>query len=110
MGASFSSQAHVGRRVLLTVFWTVVFVVGLGIAVLISVPDLASLIEQASLSTAVSRTLLVAASVALVIIGLWGISSSHRNLRHAVDLIAEVDRARKETIQLETTRYLSKGK
>lgn len=110
MGASFSSQAHVGRRVLLTVFWTIIFVVGLGIAVLISVPDLASLIEQASVSTVVSRTLLVAASVALVIIGLWGISSSHRNLRHAVDLIAEVDRARKETIQLETTRYLSRGK
>jgi len=110
MGASFSSQAHVGRRVLLTVLWTIIFVVGLGIAVLISVPDLASLIEQASVSTVVSRTLLVAASVALVIIGLWGISSSHRNLRHAVDLIAEVDRARKETIQLETTRYLSRGK
>ena len=110
MAASFSSQAHVGRRILLTVFWTIVFVVGLGIAVLISVPDLASLIQQASISTAASRTLLVAASVALVLIGLWGVSSSHRNLRHAVDLIAEVDRARKETIQLETTRYLSKGK
>lgn len=110
MGASFSSQVHVGRRILLTVFWTIVFVVGLGIAILISVPDLASLIAQASESTVVSRTLLVAASVALVLIGLWGISSSHRNLRHAVDLIAEVDRARKETIQLETTRYLSKGK
>ncbi len=110
MGASFSSQVHVGRRILLTVFWTIVFVVGLGIAVLISFQDLASLIAQASESTVVSRTLLVAASVALVLIGLWGISSSHRNLRHAVDLIAEVDRARKETIQLETTRYLSKGK
>jgi len=95
---------------MLTVLWTIVFVVGLGIAVLISVPDLANLIQQASVSTIVSRTLLVAVSVTLVIIGLWGISSSHRNLRHAVDLIAEVDRARKETIQLETTRYLSKGK
>ncbi len=110
MGASISSQAHVGRRILLTVLWTIVFVVGLGLAVLISVPDLASLVEQASVSTAVSRTLLVAAAVALVLIGLWGISSSHRNLRHAVNLIAEVDRARKETIQLETTRYMSKGK
>lgn len=110
MGAPFSSQVHVGRRIMLTVLWTIVFVVGLGIAVLISVPDLANLIQQASVSTIVSRTLLVAVSVTLVIIGLWGISSSHRNLRHAVDLIAEVDRARKETIQLETTRYLSKGK
>ena len=110
MSASASAQAHVGRRVVLTVLWTVVFVVGLGIAVLIAVPDLANLVQQASASTAVPKTLLVAASVALLLIGLWGISSSARNLRHAVDLISEVDRARKETIQLETTRYLSKGK
>lgn len=109
MGSSASSQAHVGRRILLTVLWTVIFVVGLAIAVLLLVPDLANLVQQASAST-VPKTILVAVSVALVLIGLWGISASHRNLRHAVDLIAEVDRARKETIQLETTRYLSKGK
>ena len=110
MSASISTQARVGRRVLLTVLWTIVFVVGLGIAVLVLVPDLASLVQQASTSTAVPRTILVAISVALILIGIWGISSSQRNLRHAVDLISEVDRARKETIQLETTRYLSKGK
>jgi quinol-cytochrome oxidoreductase complex cytochrome b subunit len=110
MASSASSQAHVGRRILLTVLWTVLFVVGLALAVLLLVPDLASLVQQASVSTTAWKTVLVAASVALVLIGLWGISSSHRNLRHAVDLISEVDRARKETIQLETTRYLSKGK
>lgn len=110
MSPSASAEAHVGRRILLTVLWTVIFVVGLAIAVLILVPDLSSLVQQASISSVESRTVLVAISVALVLIGLWGISSSHRNLRHAVDLISEVDRARKETIQLETTRYLSKGK
>ncbi len=110
MSDSASTQAHVGRRIVLTVLWTVIFVVGLALAVLILVPDLASLVQQASISTVESKTILVAISVALVLIGLWGISSSHRNLRHAVDLISEVDRARKETIQLETTRYLSKGK
>lgn len=110
MSAPASSQARVGRRILLTVFWTVIFVVGLALSVLILVPDLASLVQRASISTLESRTILVAISVALVLLGLWGISSSHRNLRHAVDLISEVDRARKETIQLETTRYLSKGK
>ena len=110
MSASISTQARVGRRVLLTVLWTIVFVVGLGIAVLVLVPDLASLVQQASTSTAVPRTILVAISVALILVGIWGISSSQRNLRHAVDLISEVDRARKETIQLVTTRYLSKGK
>lgn len=110
MSASASAQAHVGRRVLLTVLWTIVFVLGLGIAVLLLVPDLANLVQQAATSTTVPKTILVGASVALLLIGLWGISSSQRNLRHAVDLISEVDRARKETIQLETTRYLSKGK
>lgn len=110
MSGSASAQAHVGRRVVLTVFWTIIFVVGLGIAVLVLVPDLANLVQQASMSTAVPKTILVAASVALILVGLWGISASQRNLRHAVDLISEVDRARKETIQLETTRYLSKGK
>ena len=110
MSASISTQARVGRRVLLTVLWTIVFVVGLGIAVLVLVPDLASLVQQASTSTAVPRTILVAISVALILVGIWGISSSQRNLRHAVDLISEVYRARKVTIQLETTRYLSKGK
>ena len=107
MSVSPSTQAHVGRRIFLTVLWTIVFVVGLGIAVLLLVPDLASLVQQASVSTAVPKTILVAASVALVLIGLWGISASRRNLRHAIDLISEVDRARKETIQLETGRYLS---
>ena len=41
-------------------------------------------------------------------LGLWGISANNRNLKHAVDLIAQVDRARKETIQLESTRYMQK--
>jgi hypothetical protein len=100
----------VGRRTFFTVLWTIIFVVGLGIAVLLLVPDLANLVQQASVSTAVPKTILVAVSVALLLFGLWGISSSARNLRHAVDLISEVDRARKETIQLETTRYLSRGK
>lgn len=110
MSASFSSEVRVGRRILLTVLWTVVLVVGLGIAVLLLVPDLPRLVSQASGSQALYMPVLIAASVALMLLGIWGISSSHRNLRHAVDLIAEVDRARKETIQLETTRYLSKGK
>lgn len=110
MKSSLSSQAHVGRRVALVVFWTVVFVVGLAIGLLISLPNLTSLVEQAANSTLESRTLYVAVAVAMVLLGLWGISASHKELRHSVDLIAEVDRARTETIQLESTRYMPKAK
>lgn len=93
-----------------TVLWTIIFVVGLGIGVLISVPGLADLIRRASAYSVALQTVLVASSVALVLIGLWGISSNHRSLKHAVDLVAEVDRARTETIQLESTRYMTKPK
>lgn len=110
MAGSYSSKAHVGRRVMLTVLWTMVFIVGLAIAVLISVPGLADLVATASESTATSKTLYVAASVAMVLIGLWGISASHRNLRHSVDLLESIDEARRQTISLETQRVLSKGK
>ncbi len=109
MSASASSQAHVGRRVAQIVFWTIVFIVGVGLGLLLVVPAIADALKNASAS-ALTSTLAYVASVALILLGLWGISSSPRNLRHAVDLITEVDRARKETIQLETTRYLSKGK
>lgn len=109
MSGSASSQAHVGGRVALIVFWTVVFIVGVALGLLIVFPALAEAVKNASASTLTS-TVAYVVSVALILLGLWGISSNHRNLRHAVNLISEVDRARKETIQLETGRYLSKGK
>ncbi len=109
MPSSYSTQSHVGRRVALTVFWTVVFVIGLTIGVLVVVPNIQTAIQAASSSLA-STTFTLSVAVAMVLIGLWGIAGSHRNLRHAVDLIAEVDRARMDTIQLEATRYLPKGK
>lgn len=109
MSASASSQAHVGRRVGLIVFWTVVFIVGVGLGLLIVFPAVSEALKNASAS-ALTSTVAYVVSVALILLGLWGISGAHRNLKHAVDLISEVDRARKETIQLETTRYLSKGK
>ncbi len=109
MSGSASSQAHVGRRVVQIVFWTIVFIVGVGLALLIVFPSIAQTLKDASGST-LSSTVAYVASAVMILLGLWGISGSHRNLRHSVDLISEVDRARKETIQLETTRYLSKGK
>lgn len=104
--ASFSQQAHVGLRVGLTVLWTIVFVAGLTILLLVSFPGLGETIQSAFTSTFASQSISLAVSVALVLLGLWGISSGYRNLRHSVNLIAEVDRARKETIQLESTRYM----
>ena len=106
----FSSQAHVGRRVAMTVFWTIIFVVGLALGLLVGVQGLAALVQQASVSTTEARTLVVAVAVAMVLSGLWGIAASHRNLKHSVDLIAEVDRARTETIRLESTRYMQRSK
>jgi hypothetical protein len=91
MSAPFSAQARVGRRVALTVVWTVVLVVGLAIGLLVGLPDLASLVQ-------------------MVLSGIWGIAASHRNLRHSVDLIAEIDRARTETIRLDSSRYMQRSK
>lgn len=110
MPAPFSSQMRVGKRVALTVFWTVILVVGLGLGLLVGLPGLAGLVQQASESTTGAKTLAVAVAVAMVLSGLWGIGASHRNLRHSVDLIAEVDRARTETIALESSRYLQRPK
>ncbi len=109
MSTSASTQAHVGRRVALIVLWTIVFIVGVALALLIVFPSLSDALKNASASTLTSTVAYVVSAV-LILVGLWGISGAHRNLKHAVDLISEVDRARKETIQLETTRYLSKGK
>ncbi len=109
MSGPASAQAHVGRRVAQIVFWTIVFIVGVGLGLLIVFPSIGEALKNASTNT-LSSTLAYVAAVVMILLGLWGISGGHRNLRHAVDLISEVDRARKETIQLETTRYLSKGK
>ncbi len=109
MGSSYSSQAHVGRRVAQIVFWTIIFIVGVGLGLLIVLPSIADALKNASGSTLTS-TVAYVISVAMILLGLWGISGSHRNLKHAVNLIAEVDQARKETIQLETGRYMTKGK
>jgi len=110
MPGSVSSQMRVGRGVALTVLWTVILVVGLALALLVGLPGLADLVKRASESTTEARTLVVAVAVAMILSGLWGIGASHRNLKHSVDLIAEVDRARTETIALESTRYLQRPK
>ena len=104
MPRSLDSQMRVGRRVAMTVLWTIMFVVGLGLGLLVGVPQIGDLVRNASQSTT-NSTLLVAISVAMIISGLYGIVFSHRNLKHSVDLIAEVDRARTETMALESTRY-----
>lgn len=110
VAAPYSRQAHVGLRITLTVFWTFVFLVGLAIGLLLSVPGFADAVQRVFTSTIESTSVSLALAVGLVLLGLWGIASSHRNLRHSVDVIAEVDRARKETIQLESTRYMQQPK
>jgi chromate transport protein ChrA len=110
MPGPLSSQMRVGRRLALTVFWTVILVVGVGLALLVGVTQLAELIQNAARWSTEARTGVVAVAVAMILSGVWGIGASHRNLRHSVDLITEVDRARTETLALETTRYAQRPK
>ena len=85
-------------------FWTVVLVLGVALAIVVSIPNLGTLLEGASQATLGAKSAAVAAAVAMFLLGLWGITSSHRAMTHALQMAAEVDRARKETIQLETAR------
>jgi hypothetical protein len=107
MAAPLSTQARVGRRIVLTSFWTMLLIVGVTIGVLVLVPGIQDSIQRASGAVA-GGAFAPSIAVALVLLGLWGITATNRNLKHSVDLIAEADRARKETIQLESTRYLQK--
>src|SRR3989442_685913 len=100
-----ASPPNVGRRVVLVVFWTIVLVLGIGVAVLVTVPNLSDLVQGASQATVAAKSGAVAAAVAMFLLGLWGITSSHRAMKHTVGLLAEVDRARKETLQLESSRF-----
>src|SRR5438270_11730595 len=94
MPVSFSSQMRVGQRLALTVFWTVIFVLGLGLGLVVGLSGLADLVQRASASTTGARILVVAVSVAMTLSGLWGIAASRRNLKRSVDLLAQVGRAR----------------
>jgi hypothetical protein len=107
---SSRENTPVGRTVTFIVVWTVILLVGLTIGLLVGIPSLAPALQRAATATAAAQTVAAVAAVAMILLGLWGIVGSHRNLKHSIDLITEVDRARTETIQLETTRYLSKGK
>src|SRR5437667_151444 len=100
MALPLSTQARVGRRIALTVWWTMLLIVGVTIGLLVLVPGIQDSIQRASGAVA-GGAFALSVAVALIMLGLWGISANNRNLKHAVDLIAQVDRARKETIQLE---------
>jgi len=106
MPAPSSSQIRVGPRLAFAVLWTVVSVIGLGLGLLVGVPGLADLVQRGSASTTEAKTLVVAVAVGMFLTGAYGIMASHRNLKHSVDLIAEVDRARTETLVRESTRFM----
>src|SRR5256885_13640266 len=97
MPVSFSSQMRVAQRVALTVFWTVIFVVGLGLGLLVGLPGLAALVQRGSESTTEAKTLVVAVAVAMSLSGLWGVAASHRKPKHSVDFIATGRPGRAET-------------
>jgi len=107
MALPLSTQARVGRRIALTVWWTMLLIVGVTIGLLVLVPGIQDSIQRASGAVA-GGAFALSVAVGLIMLGLWGISANNRSLKNAVDLIAQVDRARKETIQLESTRYMQK--
>lgn len=100
-----AGNPRVGLRVFLTVFWTIVLAAGLTIGVLLAAPGAASQLQGALTATIAATSVAAALAVGMILVGLWGIASSHRSLRHSVEIIAEVDRARRETIQLESSRF-----
>ncbi len=107
---SMSAKPNVGLRVTMVVLWTAILLVGVAIGLLASIGGLADAIARFSALTVEWKTAVIAASVAMALSGLWGISAAYRNLKHSVTLISEVDRARKETIALESTRYMEQTK
>src|SRR6058998_1067988 len=86
MATPLSTQARVGRRIILTVLWTMLLIVGFTIGLLVLVPGIQESIQRVS----------------------GAVAGGAFALSIAVALIAQVDRARKETIQLESTRYMQK--
>src|SRR2546430_9491096 len=102
-----SSQAHVGKRIVLTVLWTILLIVGLTIGILALVPNVQTAIQNASGAEA-GGAVAPSIAVALVLLGLWGIAADNRNLKHAGDIISEADRAPEETIPLQRTRVMQK--
>src|SRR2546428_3112789 len=107
MAAPLSTQARVGRRIVLTVFWTMLLIVGVTIGLLVLVPGIQDSIRRASDAVA-GGAFALSVAVALIMLGLWGISANNRNLKHAVDLIAQVGRAPKGTDQPERPRSAPK--
>src|SRR3989442_15581434 len=98
MAASLSAQARVGRRIVLTVLWTMLLIVGVTIGLLVTVPGIQDSIQRASGAVA-GGAFDLSVAVALILLGLWGISANHRNLQHAGHLTAKGDRARQAPSQ-----------
>src|SRR3989442_14803070 len=108
MAAPLSTQARVGRRIVLTVLWTMLLIVGVTIGLLVLVPGIQDSIQRASGAVA-GGGFALSIAVALILLGLWGISPNNPNPKHAGGLIAQGGRAPQETIQLERTRDMQKG-
>src|SRR5256886_12363565 len=87
MPVSFSSQMRVAQRVALTVIWTVIFVAGLGLGLLVGLPGLTALVQRGSESTTEAKTLVVAVAVAMFLSGFEGAAAKHRILELSVNVI-----------------------
>lgn len=107
---SSSDQARIGLRIALTIFWTIVLVAGLTIGVLLAAQGVADAVRTALTATVAATGIAAAVAVGMILVGLWGIASNHRNLKHAVELISAAGRARMETMQVESMRSMEPPK
>src|SRR3989449_2156809 len=107
MAAPLSTQARVGRRIVLTVLWTMLLIVGVTIGLLVLVPGIQDSIQRASGAVA-GGAFAPSIAAALILLGLSGISADNPNLNHTGDLITLVDRAPQGGIPPETTPALLK--
>src|SRR2546422_4678425 len=99
-----SSEAHVGKRIVLTVLWTILLIVGLTIGILALVPNVQTAIQNASGAVA-GGGFAPSLAGALGLLWVWGIAAHKRDLKHAGGIILEAERAREETSQTQSTRH-----
>src|SRR2546422_11424730 len=98
MAASLSAQARVGRRIVLTVLWTMLLIVGVTIGLLVRVPGIQDSIQRASGAVA-GGAFGLRFSVAPRLLGFWGGFAHNPNLQARVELITPLDLARQPTVR-----------
>src|SRR2546427_2370935 len=105
MAAPLSTQARVGRRIVLTVLWTMLLIVGVTIGLLVLVPGIQDSIQRASGAVA-GGGIPLSIRAGLSLLRASRLPPHKSNLKCELDLHAQADRGRQETHQHEGTQLL----